>query len=49
VTAGDACVREEGDWVAVEARAPGTVRVEAELSAGGIADALTGAAETCSG
>ena len=42
VAEGDACVRESGDWTVVDARAPGTIRVEAKPSAGGLADALTG-------
>lgn len=49
VTEGDACVRENGDWTVVDARSRGTIRVEARMSAGGIADALTGATEACSG
>jgi hypothetical protein len=47
VTEGDACVRERDEWTTVEARAPGTIRVEVRLSASGVADALTGADETC--
>ena len=48
VTEGDACVRESGEWTAVDARAPGPIRVEAEFGPGGIADALTGVTESCS-
>lgn len=48
VTEGDACVREDGEWTTVEARAPGAVRVEADLTAAGMARALTGAGEVCS-
>jgi hypothetical protein len=48
VTEGDACVREADEWTAVMARAPGSIRVEATTSASGVADALTGAGETCS-
>jgi hypothetical protein len=48
VAEGDACVREGGEETVVDARAPGTIRVEAKPSAGGLVDALTGATETCS-
>ena len=49
VTAGDACVREHGDWTTVEARAAGTIQVEAEFSLAGGARALAGGEEVCSG
>jgi hypothetical protein len=48
VTEGDACVRERDDWTVVEAREAGTIRVEARFGEGGVADALTGSAESCS-
>jgi hypothetical protein len=48
VIEGDACVRERGDWTVLDARAAGTIRVDARMSLGGIADALTGATEACS-
>lgn len=47
VAAGDACVRADGEWTTVAARAPGTIRVEAELSIQGMGRALTGADEVC--
>ncbi len=49
VVEGDACVREEGDWTVVEPSAAGSIRVEADLSTAGLAGALTGDDEVCSG
>jgi hypothetical protein len=48
VVEGDACVREAGDWTVLDVRAAGWIRVEANPSAGGILDALTGSTEFCS-
>jgi hypothetical protein len=47
VIEGDACVRDQGEWSVVDARAAGTIRVEADHTAGGLLDALTGSTEAC--
>ena len=49
VVEGAACVRERDGWTEVEARGPGTIRVRADLTAGGVIRALSGANESCSG
>ena len=49
VVAGDACVSETDGWTTVVAAAAGTIRVEADLSPAGMARAISGAGEVCSG
>lgn len=45
VTWGSACVEPAGEWTRVQVERPGTVRVEARLSASAIADAVTGSGD----
>lgn len=49
VVEGEACVREEGSWTVVEPLRPGSIHVAAEPTLGGLAGALTGDGEVCSG
>lgn len=47
VARGDACVAPDGEWTSVTVEQPGTVRIEARLSPGRLADALTGSDPSC--
>jgi hypothetical protein len=47
ITRGSGCLLRGGDWTLARTLHPGVLRVDADLSLGGVANAVTGARKTC--
>jgi hypothetical protein len=47
ISRGSGCLLRSGDWTLLRTLHPGVLRVDADLSLGGVANAVTGARKTC--